>query len=389
MKRILLAGGRSPAALELARAFHAAGHEVHVAETTAWCLCSVSRAVARVHRLPWPTRDPDGYVAELVRIVRRERIGLVVPTFEEVFYIAGARERLEAYAEVFCDELEKLDRLHNKWEFIRRVAAHGLAVPRTRLLRGPADLDAALGSARRELVFKPVYSRFSSRVVVRPDDAAELAGVDPSPRCPWVAQEFVPGRALCTYSVAWRGRLTAHGAYPTEFTAGGGTTIVFRSIEHPALLEWVREFVRRENFHGQIAFDFIETDAGALLPLECNPRTTSGVHLFAGRRELPLAFCGPLAETIAPSDGRPSMLALPMLAALRARDRAARTRWRATFAASRDVTYDREDPLPLLMQFFGLGWMYWRSRRYRLPLKQAGIFDLEWDGTAAPKPQPN
>ena len=54
-------------------------------------------------------------------------------------------------------------------------------------------------------------------------------------------------------------------------------------------------------------------------------------------------------------------------------------RWRKAFG-SRDVTWRSDDPLPLLMQFASLGWMYWRSKRYDVPLLESATFDLEWNG---------
>ena len=64
-------------------------------------------------------------------------------------------------------------------------------------------------------------------------------------------------------------------------------------MEHAAARAWVETFVAREGYTGQIAFDFIETEAGVMYALECNPRATSGVHLLAAHPEFAAAFFTP------------------------------------------------------------------------------------------------
>ncbi len=73
MKRILLAGGRAPATLELARLFYVAGHTVTVAKSMPWRLCRGSKAVAQVFRVPPPNRQPEQFVDALLNIVRRKK----------------------------------------------------------------------------------------------------------------------------------------------------------------------------------------------------------------------------------------------------------------------------------------------------------------------------
>jgi hypothetical protein len=219
-----------------------------------------------------------------------------------------------------------------------------------------------------------------------PHSDQALAGVTPSAAAPWVAQTFVRGRQVCTYSLARAGRLVAHTAYPSEFTAGQGATIVFRHIEHPAALAWVRAFVEREDFSGQIAFDFIETEAGELYALECNPRATSGVHLLAGHPDFAAAFFvpPPAGELLTPPEGRPALLAAAMwlyaLPAVRSWPRL--KHWLRAMTVGRDVIFDPRDPLPALLQGVGLARFLAWSVRHRISALEASTYDIEWNGAA-------
>src|SRR5205085_5483822 len=245
------------------------------------------------------------------------------------------------------------------------------------LLASAADLRAAMANGS-EIVLKPVYSRFAARTVLRPA-ARDVARITPSAAEPWVAQHFIAGRQVCTYSLARSGRVLAHTAYPAELTAGQGAAVVFRHIEHPAAFEWVREFVARENFSGQIAFDFIETAAGELYALECNPRATSGVHLLAANPCFAAAFFDEPPEVITPPAGRPAMLAAAMLfVALPAiRSWAGLKTWAAAFAGARDVVFRLDDPAPALLQWVGLANFLWWAARGGISPVQASTLDIE------------
>ena len=383
MANVLLTGGRAPATLELARLFQRAGHRVLMAESLAWHLSRPSWAVTRNYRVPPPRQDPGGFVRALAEIVRRERVDLLLPTCEEIYAVARGRAVLEAAGagQVLAEPLEKLRGLHDKWLFVQRARGHGLRVPDTCRLESPADLEQAL-AGRGQVVLKPVYSRFAARALLPPQRAAALARVRPSQRQAWVAQAYLRGRQVCTYSVAHHGRLAAHVAYPVEFTAGQGAAVAFRAIEHPATRAWVEQFVAAESFSGQIAFDFIETEAGEVAALECNPRATSGVHLLAGQPEFAAAFFGPLPKVIDAEGARPAMLAAGMLLynLPAARSPGARRRWAAAFAASRDVVFRWHDPLPALLQLMSLAPLAACSLRQRISLIEASTYDIEWNG---------
>ncbi|MEB3299710.1 MAG: carbamoylphosphate synthase large subunit [Candidatus Sericytochromatia bacterium] len=381
-KTVLLTGGRAPVALELARLFHAAGHRVVLAESFAYPLGRFSRAVAKCYRVPPPNPDPEAFLTAVADLVVSERVDLLIPTCEEVFHLARGAAQLGPDGLLFAPPWSLLRDLHSKWEFIRRAEAHGFEVPATRKLCSRQDLVAWVDGLPlgRRLVLKPVYSRFATKVhclvVGQP-----LPEVVPSAAEPWVVQDFVEGRAICTYGIAREGRLVAHAAYAADFTAGQGACINFAPLEHAGLLSWVRRFVDEESLTGQLAFDFIETSDGRLLPLECNPRATSGVHLFSATDRLDLAFLdgGTLR---CPSPRTTAMLGVAMFAyGLPAvRSLARFKQWLAVVARSRDVVFRWSDPLPFFTQFVAYGAVLRASRRSGLSPLEVTTRDIEWNG---------
>ena len=257
----------------------------------------------------------------------------------------------------------------------------GFPVPET-LLVGSSD-ELLLAFAQWEkLIFKPVYSRFASRTLIGPTIKEALNAVTFNSTAQWIAQELVEGSLICTYSVAQRGRLTAHIAYRSNFTSGKGAKIGFQQLTHEATFDWVRRFVAAVGFTGQIAFDFIETDQGEVMALECNPRATSGVHLLASYPDFVNAFLDDSMPCFSPCGEDSAMLSTGMLVyALKpAINENEIGRWLSAFFSSRDVIFDVLDPLPFLLQ--------WRSfLLYRKVGKIKGLsplaastFDIEWNG---------
>jgi len=381
MAKVLLTGGRAPATLELARIFHSAGHQVFLAESVRGCLTAASRVLTASFLIPAPRQQPQGFLQALLEIIHQNQIDLLIPTCEEAFYVASGYAELSAQCAVFVEPLERLRPLHHKAAFIQLARDLALPVPGTCLVETGEQLSAAFARWPR-LVFKPVYSRFGSSALILPSREQAESVLRLRAPSAWVAQEYIEGRQVCTYSIAHQGHLTAHCAYRSDFTAGPGSTILFRPLEQPAALAWVSQFVAARQFTGQISFDFIETAAGDVLAIECNPRATSGAHLFAGQAIFAETFFNPQRACLFPDSGTSSMLLTAMLvyglpAALRTR---ALKHWLSEFMHSRDVIFSLYDPAPALLQmrsvlhFVFLGW-----QRGISPL-EASTFDIEWNG---------
>lgn len=453
-QRILITGGRAPVALELARLLHRAGHTVYAAESLDHYLCRSSNTVEGTAALPAPRQHTQAFLAELERLVIQWRIDLLIPTCEEIFYVAQGLEQLRPHCQVLCPELEVLHRLHHKAEFISWVAELGFQVPATALIEDKSawseveaygigakprdrvgsvdppsssvlghpvmDLSEAPSLMPLPLVFKPAYSRFASRVILperrRHEQRSErilstgkqqdmrlrqirsLSGKaalyrdeamrELSPSKPWVAQEFIEGQAWCTYSVVYEGRLIAHAAYACHYRTGqAGACVHFQQAEQPALLDWVKRFTAEIGYTGQISFDFIQAKDGTLYPIECNPRVTSGVHLFEPGDGLAEALTQP--EVVALSDrvvmprtGSAAMIRLAMLGSGFKYVRGARTwrQWMNALRRARDVIRRPEDPGPFTEQLRMIYHVWQRSRRLGMTVTQALTEDIEWNG---------
>lgn len=371
-EKILLTGARSAIALEVARSLRRAGHTVFVAETFPRYVTAFSNCVEASFEVPPPRFEPELFINRLLDLVQQHRISHLIPTGEEILYVARGRDRLRAVCNVFCDTSEQLQRLHHKHRFQKMASQIGPA-PQTWAVESSSQLQQ-LQERHRPLVLKAVYSRFGQRVRM-----LEGPPIESLPRGTWIGQEYLRGREVCSLGIARTGRLLAHVAYLPRFRLPLGPSFCFEPCSEPQVEAWVRTFVERHHVTGSIAFDFIVTEAGTPYPLECNPRLTSGVHLFPNG-VLPATLLGDHA-TFAESGG-PAMWGLAMLgiALPRVRSKTELCEWLKMFRASRDVFWDAQDPRPAFNVLSSQPHLRELSRKHQLTLGEATTFYTEWNG---------
>ncbi len=373
-------------AVDLARSFAAAGAHVVVADSAPCFLARSTRAAAKAVRVPPPRQEPRAFARAIREIVEGERIDLIVPTCEEVFYLGRFAAELRDVAELFCPDFPVLEELHDKGRFTELARGLGIGVPETWRLSSPADI-AALAVRPEDLVLKPVFSRFAVHTLVRPS-AEGVRALQPSLMRPWVAQRFVAGRELCSYAVARAGRLTAHALYEPTWRAGRGSGFYFQPVRRPAIEAFTARLTAKLNYTGQIAFDFIESRDGGIHVIECNPRATSGLHLFAGSESLARAFDGTATEMVRPDSERCAMLGAAMATiggwqAVRGRGIG---RWMRDGLRARDVLWSWRDPAPAFYVFVGLVATLALAARRGITPEAASTRDIEWDGEEIPGP---
>jgi predicted ATP-grasp superfamily ATP-dependent carboligase len=279
---ILITSSRMPFALDEIRKFGRAGHRVYAADTFFAAPGSHSRYVTRHFEVTSPEANLPRYLAEIEALVRHYGIDLVVPCFEEVFYLSRHRQRLASWTNLFAAEFEVLARLHHKGTFHSLAEELGIATPPTVLVASPSEMRAAMQRMHRYMA-RPAWSRGGIQICANTGPlAGALAPEDCAPTAarPWIVQEYIDGTDLCSFSVAQHGRVVAHCSYvhPKEIEHSGG--IVFESVADGEALACVERVVTATGYHGQISMDFRHGSQG-LVALECNPRPTAGVHLMA------------------------------------------------------------------------------------------------------------
>jgi hypothetical protein len=305
--RILITGARAPIATDLAHALVKSGHKVWVADSF-WL--PIGRFYPKIEgyvRLPAPALDFSGFSTKLIHTQQARSIELIIPTSEEVFWLAQIPE-IRPY--LFAPCFDQLAVLHHKYHFAVWMQSLGYGAPENVLISSRVEAEEFLKKHdSRHYVFKPVYSRFGCHVKIAPAPDAVL-GLNF--QNPWLAQTKIVGDECCIYTIVQNGRLCYQVAYRPKYRIGNGASIYFEPVIDARLQEFVHALVGSSGLTGQLSFDVMLTTNG-LVALECNPRGTSGIHLAAQHPEaLALAFTE--AQTMQTKDElRPAMLSLPLL----------------------------------------------------------------------------
>jgi hypothetical protein len=371
---VLILGARAPACLEWARAFRTAGWQVTAGDSLVWPVTRASNAIHHYLRLPEPRTETHAWLAALKTYIETRAVDLVLPTCEEAFYLAHGRDHLPC--RVMTPDFALMHRLHHKGWFAEMIRDWPVTAPETHVLASQADLAAFIQPAQ-DWVFKPAYSRFANRALIRPT-AEALSNIRPTTDQPWVAQRFVAGREHCSFSILLDGRLTAHACYHPRYRVGRGSGIWFEPTDPAPIRAFLEHFGTQTGYTGQVAFDFIETADSRCHAIECNPRATSGVHLFDDQPQALVAALLGAEGILTPTDA-PRQVALAMLLFAAPKHLFDHQFWR-DYRRARDVVTRPGDRAPLPAQIPGLAEIIGRAIARRSGLLAAATADSEWNG---------
>lgn len=378
-KNILITFARSFHTLELARQLHAQGHKIFVIDSIPSPISSYSNAVHKSFTAPSPRFHPEDYIHKVLDVIEKEKIDLLIPIYEEISYLSKAMDLFPRSCKLFFPPFDLFHQLQNKWLFQQKLKELGIPILKAALIKDQKDF---LAHPFEEYALKPCYSRASQRLF-QVSSANPMPVVNFEPHNPWIAQEWAKGKKYCTYSVCYEGTVNAYSVYPVTYAIDGNSCVIYEAVDHPEILTWVTNFVKKIGFTGQIAFDFIEAENGQLYALECNPRATSGLLLFRPEDRLDLAFLQKLDKPIIPPAGRRQQVAMGMMM----------YGWRKSampdnnlcnfmkmLFSTQDVVFRTDDLKPFLLEPMVFGKLWLRSKKLGLPLPVYFTHDHDWNG---------
>ncbi len=373
---VVIAGARAPVALDMARSFVAAGARVTLADSVTGWAARMANVPVEHRRLPPPRQHFTEFARDITALAADG--AMIVPTCEEVFYLAAALGDGPHAARLFAPPLSVLRQLHSKLDFIDLCTRIGIAAPATHALTRADDVRQIDGA---QLVIKPEFSRFGAATLLRPSraklDALSFAGGQR-----YAAQQFVAGEEICLWAAARDGAIVASATYRPRWRHGHSASYAFEIIECPAAEEIAAAIAAHFGMTGQISLDLIRTADGQLLPIECNPRATSGLHAFAGSADLARALMGTGASQRITSGLfhlAPAMLTLGIASALRAGRLAD---WRRDWRHGRDVLSRAGARGPAIGAMIDAARFALAGLRSGTSASSATTQDIEWNGEA-------
>jgi glutathione synthase/RimK-type ligase-like ATP-grasp enzyme len=279
--RVLVTSSRMPFAVGMIRKLADAGHTVYAADAYNLAPGSHSKYLAGHFVTGSPRDETEQFIGDVERIATENEIDVIVPAFEEAFYLATQHERLSRAARLYAAPFETLARLHDKAVFQALTTKLGLRTPETVVARSDDELEQMVERFPRYFA-RAAFSRGGVGLLTNTGPLAGHVSIDdchPTAQSPWLVQEFVDGPMLCTYTTMHAGKATSHCTYSAPRQWEHSTAIQFLSVDGAETLTAAELIASELDYTGQMSLDFVNSD-GTLYMIECNPRATDGALLL-------------------------------------------------------------------------------------------------------------
>jgi predicted ATP-grasp superfamily ATP-dependent carboligase len=382
--RVLITSSRMPFALDAIRKLGSVGHDVFACDSYGSSPGSHSKYLQGHFTTASATDDPAQFAADVERIAAENEIELVLPMFEEVFYLAAQHERISKVTKLYAPPFRTLAQVHDKGTFQELCDKLEIRTPRTVLAHSQDELREAVERFPRYFG-RAAFSRGGVGLLTNTGPLAghlSLDDVHPTEANPWLVQEFVDGPMHCTYSALHDSKVASHMSYRAPRQWEHSTGIQFLSVDPKDTLPIVERLGSELSWDGQMSLDFVDTDDG-LMMIECNPRPTDGVLLMTAE-ELERALLAPTGETLLVEAGREEQLDFAVFGQIFREPLREAPKSFQDLATVHGTDRGWHDALPKLYSFLAFGHHERMSLKERKGLFEAMADGITWDGQAIP-----
>jgi predicted ATP-grasp superfamily ATP-dependent carboligase len=140
--RLLITSSRMPFALDAIRKLGTLDHEVFACDSYEAAPGSHSKNLASHFTTASASDDPAAFAADVERIAKENEIELILPMFEEVFYLAAQHARLSAVTSLYAPPFVTLARVHDKGTFQELCEQLEIRTPQTVLAHSKGLFEA-------------------------------------------------------------------------------------------------------------------------------------------------------------------------------------------------------------------------------------------------------
>ncbi len=379
---ILITGARSAVALDLSRDFHRLGYTIHTADCSSAYISKYSKSSDFVHSYASPVHNAKQFIADITALVKEINPLIIIPTCEEIFHLSRPNLSSVVKDRIFSPSLNDLHILHAKDQFIIFCNQIGIRTPETHVIRSCNDLSAFFDHSL-EWVFKPCYSRFGAKTIIAPTSKV-LNSILPTPQDSWLAQKYIKGQELSFYAIAHTGKLAALSVYSSKWRLKGGASYVFETSSNEIFNKVkiiAKTIAASLNLTSQFACDMMMDQEGKIWVIECNPRSTSGIHLLTGTGRLAQAMLNQNEEVLYTQNTKRYMLPMMLTYGLITTAKESRwSEWLNTIKSGDDVISTSKEYLPILGSILDTVIFMKHVIKHKMSLQQATTFNIEWNG---------
>lgn len=258
------------------------GLEVFAGDHQDFFMSKVSRYTSGWVKYPGYQKDPEGFIATLVRFIEEKGIGTYIPSHEEGLVVARFRDRFPASVKIPIAPYEVLNALHNKSTLPDLTRKLGVPHPETFVFASKEDFESRKDTLPMPGIIKQLYSHGSHGVGIYRSVAERdaiwsrmSAGVELPERLP-IVQRYLEGKKIYAASLLAReGRVVGTFVRRNirEKEPFGGACVKCESVHFPELTAHATRIAEHVKLTGVAMFEFLvdETTREPWL-MEINPR---------------------------------------------------------------------------------------------------------------------
>ncbi|MDD5544018.1 MAG: ATP-grasp domain-containing protein [Acidobacteriia bacterium] len=279
MRTRILISGAGPATFGILKGLRYSGEafQCSIVEVQPWA--AGNYVVDRFFVIPPVGKDPQEYVNRILRISRREKIDLVIPTVsEELLPLAERRHEFEEQGiRVMVSNPAAIAVTVDKWKTYQFCQAEGIRCPRTGLVQGKDSVGAFARRMGFPISLKPRWGRGSAGFhVVR--DMKVLKTLNPVHST--IMQEYIGGMEYST-DVLMQDGIPVLAVPRERLRTESGISVIGKTVRLPKVSKFAINICEALGLEG-VANVQIKLDRGGPTLIEVNPR-------FAGTTILSVA----------------------------------------------------------------------------------------------------
>ncbi|KAB2878375.1 ATP-grasp domain-containing protein [bacterium] len=229
-------------------------------------------------------KDEANYIESLKRIVKDERINIVIPTADLEFFILSKHQnsfKNEFACNIFINEYEEIIRFNDKWLAYQWYENHKLPTPKTFLADNLSELKNEITALPYPMLIKPRQGG-GSRTIFKVSSFEEVVKYQPIVPDPIIQEYLIPDDeeyTAGTYRTSVNEVLTIVMKRKLKF----GMTNTAETVNNPELDKFCKHVILNTNLKGSNNIQFRVTKDGPKI-LEINPRFsgTTGIRANFG-----------------------------------------------------------------------------------------------------------
>lgn len=286
-RKVLIVGAEENPSLPIIESLSKKGIKVCVASHKKICPGFFSRYVSKRFIYPSPFIDPDGFINELVNLIKRERFDVTFVTGEQnTFLLSKYKDRFEQYTKLPLVDFYTYMKCRDKSNTMKIASRIGVPTPKTYFPQKD-NIKEIANMVDYPIVVKPNKS-YGARGIAYPNSPEELIQAYYRIKSEYESchiQEYIPHSGMqykAEVLLDYSSEVKAWCVYnkPRYYPPTGGSSTLNCTVDRRDILEHAAKILKEIGWYGMGDCDFIEDPRDNIPKLmEINPRFTRSIKV--------------------------------------------------------------------------------------------------------------